>query len=629
MRFRRTTSIIFLSLMTAFFLSACGGGGDSGGGGANTPTVITSAANPISTDNATLNGTVNPNGDNTVAWFEYGPDSALATSTKSPDQTKGSGTSAVPVTFTRTGLSPGTTFYYRLAASNSAGTARGSIVSVTTPAPNTPPTVQTNAADNLSITGATLHGGVIPNGLATIARFQWGTDNTFAVPNVTSDQSVGSDNASYLFAANLSGLTPGTKYYYRVVATNSAGTSTGLTASFTTNTLSPTVVTTAATQIGTDNATLNGTVNPNGLLTTAHFDWGTDNTFATFSSTPTQAKGSALTAQPVNATLAAGTLSAGTKYYFRIVANNSAGDSTGSVLNFTTLQNPPPNAIAHYNESVYSNGPGTGIASPGATVVTLDGSESNDPYGTITSYGWTQIAGTNEVTPDDNTAEITTFTVPPLDYGVADNVVFQLTVTDNRGLSGTDTIWKELKWGYFDDFHVDSTAAYEVFDILNTGGTFTYDAGGQRAQVVAGDNTGIKFQKTFTTASKLINNTGVFSFDFTPTAQAGTGGSIAVRLNDGGAYLELSTADGKVRKVFPATPTDEADFAFPYVQGTTYHITITFSPIETIFEATGGGLTVGPVSLITNTSSIGPVYFEIDSVQQTSYFDNIKLEAAP
>ena len=56
---------------------------------------------------------------------------------------------------------------------------------------------------------------------------------------------------------------------------------------------------------------------------------------------------------------------------------------------------------------------------------------------------------------------------------------------------------------------------------------------------------------------------------------------------------------------------------------------ITFSPEVTTFVATGGGVTVGPVVLSTNTNSLSPVYIEFNSFQQTSYFDNIKLEAAP
>jgi hypothetical protein len=325
---------------------------------------------------------------------------------------------------------------------------------------------------------------------------------------------------------------------------------------------------------------------------------------------------------PVSAQISG--LTEGTIYFFRVVATNATGTSQGAIRFLTTLLNPPPVAVAHFNETVYTKGPGTDNSTYGSTVVTLLGSDSFDLYGTITSYLWEKIAGTSNPTLANPTADNTTFTAPALAYGETDNLVYRLTVTDNRTLTGTDNIWKFVKWGYFDDFSTDTTGAYQVFDTLNTGGTFGYDAPGQRVRVVAGDNTGIKILKLVP-----ISSSGVFSFDFNPTSQVGTG-SISIRLNDGGAYLEISTLDGKVRKVWPAQPVDEAVFPFTYAQGSTYHITITFSPIVTTFEVTGGaGVPPAPVSLITNTNSLAPVYFEIESTQQSSYFDNIKLEAAP
>ena len=632
MKFCRSTCFIIMSLFTVFFLAACGGGG---GGSSSTPSpvpeVTTAAATSINVDNAVLNGTVNPSGLATTYWFEWGTSSVLATYDNTASKSAGSGTAAVAASDSIAGLSQATTYYFRLAASNSAGTTKGAIVPLTTASPMDPPTVQTNAADNLSVTGATLHATVNPNGLATTALFEWGTDNTFAVPGVTATQSVGSDTTSHQVNAILTGLTTGTKVYYRVVANNSAGPSTGLTASFTTNTLAPTVANVAADPVGSDNAVLKGTVNPNGLATTYHFEWGTDSNLATSDNTATLSAGSGTAGVAVNATITG--LLDNTIYYYRVVATNTTGTSQGTPIRFlTTLLKAAPIAIAHFNETVYTYGPGTDNSSPGRTVVTLEGAESSGSYGALASYDWTQIAGTNTMTPADPTAADTTATVPILDpnVSVADNIVFQLTVTDSKGQSGTDTIYKYVKWGYFDDFHADSTAAYELFDSLNTGGTFTYDAGGQRARVVTGVDTGIKFQKTFTGDSKLIHNTGVFSFDFTPTDSYGSGGSFSVLLGDGTAYLELSTTDGKVRKVWPSTPVDEADFVFPYASdGTTYHITINYSPIETTFTATGGGLTVGPVSLTTNTNTLSPYVIGIDSVQQSSYFDNIKLEAAP
>jgi CubicO group peptidase (beta-lactamase class C family) len=59
----------------------------------------------------------------------------------------------------------------------------------------------------------------------------------------------------------------------------------------------PTVTTAAATGVTTSGAMLNGSVNPNGLTTTAWFEWGTSPTLATFTATASQAVGSGTTAQ--------------------------------------------------------------------------------------------------------------------------------------------------------------------------------------------------------------------------------------------------------------------------------------------------------------------------------------------
>ena len=67
-------------------------------------------------------------------------------------------------------------------------------------------------------------------------------------------------------------------------------------------------------------------------------------------------------------------------------------------------------------------------------VVTLAGSGS-DSDGTIASYLWEQTAGTT-VTLNDNTVDRPTFTSPES----ADILTFRLTVTDDEGGTGTDTV---------------------------------------------------------------------------------------------------------------------------------------------------------------------------------------------
>jgi hypothetical protein len=71
------------------------------------------------------------------------------------------------------------------------------------------------------------------------------------------------------------------------------------------------------------------------------------------------------------------------------------------------------------------------------SVVSLDALSSSDPDGTIASYSWSQIAGT-AVALSDATSATPVFTSQELT--LASSLLFELTVTDNMGLAGTDTV---------------------------------------------------------------------------------------------------------------------------------------------------------------------------------------------
>ena len=96
------------------------------------PTVTTGAASFVTSNSATLGGTVNPNGAATQFWFLYATNSSLSGATKTGVQSLGSGTSASAISANIAGLAAGTTYYYQLQASNSAGTSSGGIQSLTT-----------------------------------------------------------------------------------------------------------------------------------------------------------------------------------------------------------------------------------------------------------------------------------------------------------------------------------------------------------------------------------------------------------------------------------------------------------------------------------------------------------------
>ena len=107
-------------------------------------TVTTSLASSIGSDSATLNGSVNPNGSSTTAWFEYGTNPAFSSYSSTTSQSVGSGNSATSVSAVVSGLTAGTTYYFRVAASNASGIIRGSVLTFTTTGKTSSVTISPN-----------------------------------------------------------------------------------------------------------------------------------------------------------------------------------------------------------------------------------------------------------------------------------------------------------------------------------------------------------------------------------------------------------------------------------------------------------------------------------------------------
>jgi hypothetical protein len=109
------------------------------------------------------------------------------------------------------------------------------------------------------------------------------------------------------------------------------------------------------------------------------------------------------------------------------VDDGNGGNDTDTVDIFVQNVNQAPTADAGSNQTI----------SEGA-LVTLDGSASSDPDGTISSYSWNQISGPDA--PLDNATSATpSFTAP--DVGSSGDVLtYELTVTDNDGANSTDSV---------------------------------------------------------------------------------------------------------------------------------------------------------------------------------------------
>lgn len=619
----RTTGLFVLLPMIAFFLAACGGGGGDSAPDLS-PAVTTSPATSVTNNSAILNAVVNPKGLSTTALFEYSKDSGFATITSTTIQLLGSGSADNLITQSITGLDQGTNYYFRVKATNSAGSRTGLAVAFSTlPLP----AATTNPATSITTSGATLNAIVNPNGRATDAWFEYGTTTSFG--SILDNASRGSGTDNVTINAALAGLLPAKQYFFRIVANSSAGTSVGSTLDFTTAGGVPLVVTKSATSVTDNGATLNADVNPSGLATNAWFEWSTDNTFASSTTTDNLAKGSG-TANVAHTYILSGQ-AMGTKIYYRVAASNAVGPSLkGDTFNFTTL-NPPPIANAGDNQTVFQG-----------RTVTLNGTGSSPNGSGSITYLWTQTAGPS-VTLSGSTTANPTFTAPQLHVPSPNvpppNVVltFGLTVTSSRvptPPTATDNVNVTVKYGFFDDFSTDTITAGSYIDNQTPSGggsTFTYNAGFAAASVITGTGKALQFRRDlgFGIAGADTIDAGVFSLIFFPTGAAhAAGNGIIIRLGevDSITYYEISTIDNTARKVFGGVMDISTPFpsASTFAPDTGYLLKIRFSPSLTTFEI--DGTTVATLSGGAE-NSISAFDFTVETRNMDAFYDDIKLEA--
>ena len=192
------------------------------------------------------------------------------------------------------------------------------------------PIVTTNPATNVASFSATLNGRVDPHGLITIVYFQYGATTSYGHTTATQTET---GSTYQTVSANISRLSASTTYHFRIVAHNSAGTVYGADRTLTTLTTTggPIATTKPATNVTTSAATLNGSLDPHGLTTTVHFQYGTTTNYG---HTTAMQSETGNTYRNIAANISG--LAAHITYHFRIVATNGSGTRTGSDRTFTT-----------------------------------------------------------------------------------------------------------------------------------------------------------------------------------------------------------------------------------------------------------------------------------------------------
>ncbi len=196
------------------------------------------------------------------------------------------------------------------------------------------PDVTTGDPSQITRTTATTSGEVVPaGGAVTSCHVEWGPATSYG--NTTGCAQATPFATATPVSADLSGLTAGTTYHYRVVAENASGANYGADRTFTTNFVDG-VTTGAATGVTRSESTLHGSLEPKGVDAHYYFEWGPDQGYGNTTPTPpgTDA-GSGAEGVAASATVAG--LQFGTTYHYRLVATNAEGANYGEDQSFRTL----------------------------------------------------------------------------------------------------------------------------------------------------------------------------------------------------------------------------------------------------------------------------------------------------
>ena len=294
------------------------------------PIVTTNNVTNITQTTATCGGNVSDDGGATVTargvCWSTNQNPTIGNSHTTDGSGMGSYTSGI------TGLTQGTTYYVRAYATNSAGTSYGEQRTFITNSVNLP-TLTTNSVTNVQQTTATCGGNVTNAGGGTVTArgVCWSTSQNPTINNNHTNNGSGTGS----FTSYITGLSPNTTYYVRAYATNSAGTAYGDQKGFTTlpQVYVPTVTTNSVTNVQQTTATCGGNVTNagGGTVTARGVCWSTSSNPTINNSHTSNGTGTGSFTSNITG------LTAGTTYYVRAYATNSAGTGYGETRTFTTI----------------------------------------------------------------------------------------------------------------------------------------------------------------------------------------------------------------------------------------------------------------------------------------------------
>lgn len=291
-------------------------------------TITTSEATTITKTSAVCGGNITNAGGLTITTRGICYGTSPSPTILNTKVASGSGTGTFSTTLTN--LMAGTKYYARAYATNIAGTAYGNEISFSSLLPLLP-TITTASASSLTTTSV-VSGGNVSNdggGVVTERGVCYGTNSNPTVSNVKLPNGSGLGS----FTSTIVGLIPGTQYFLRAYAINSAGTAYGNEITFSTNSILVPVLTTSASSSITSNSVVSGgniTSDGGGEITTRGICYATITNPTISNNILTSGSGTGIYSVTITG------LSSSTMYYLRAFATNSAGTAYGNEIIVTT-----------------------------------------------------------------------------------------------------------------------------------------------------------------------------------------------------------------------------------------------------------------------------------------------------
>jgi hypothetical protein len=201
------------------------------------PTVVTAAAAPVHAYNATLDGMVNPEGEQVTScrfeiveegqeWRDKAFGAAKTVPCAESTTEIGAGSVLVPVHAVVEGLNPQSKYHARLVAANENETAN--LVSYGSYGADVPfttlpvPVIVSQSSEHITPSSADIAVSVNPEGAETSCVVEYGTSSGYGASVPCEPASLGAGSEPVGAMAHLAGLTGGVTYHWRVVVESTA-----------------------------------------------------------------------------------------------------------------------------------------------------------------------------------------------------------------------------------------------------------------------------------------------------------------------------------------------------------------------------------------------------------------------